>query len=304
VVTVVLLAVTMLAQVDRGTRVPGSAAAEQLPRPPQPGDCLLEKAPVGSGWGYQGQLYPALLVGPCQGPRWGEVISVMAGGLTAATSVNTTDVYGSDVVENPVQTYCTQAQSAYLSGGPPRIGDWHWEMGGVAAVGPTARQRSAGQSWIACVITPDTGSVPTRYSGSVRDVVVDGTLPAVFATCAATVQEVVSELTGQAPALRVSCDRNHRVEILGRNSYLPAITQDQLDHSCAELIRWLTRMSDPTAGGLLATRAVASHPDPITGSPVPGVGGNGAATCIVGPIGDRELRGSLVGLGAGAVPWS
>lgn len=52
VVTVVLLAVILLAQVDRGIRVPGSAAAEQLPRPPQPGDCLLEKAPAGSGWGH------------------------------------------------------------------------------------------------------------------------------------------------------------------------------------------------------------------------------------------------------------
>lgn len=224
--------------------------------------------------------------------------------MTAATSVNTTDVYGSDVVENPVQTHCTQAQPAYLSEGPPPVRDWYWEMGGVTAVGPTARQRSAGQSWIACVITPDTGSVPTRYLRSVRDVLVDGTLPAVFATCASTAQDVESGLTGQVPALRVSCDRNHRVEILGRNSYLPAITQDQLDHSCAELIRWLTRMSDPTAGGLLATRAVASHPDAISGSPVPGVGGNGAATCIVETIGQRELRGSLVGLGAGAVPWS
>ena len=90
---------------------------------------------------------------------------MMAGGLTAATSVNTTNVYGSDVVENPVQTHCTQVQSAYLSEGPPPVGDWYWEMGGVAAVGPTARQRSAGQSWIACVIPPDTGSVPTRYLG-------------------------------------------------------------------------------------------------------------------------------------------
>ncbi len=303
-VTVVLLAVVALAQVNRDTRVAGSAAAAQVPGPPQPGDCLLEKPPAGNGWGYEGKVYPALRMGPCQGPRWGEVISVVAGGLTATTSVNTTDVYGSDVVENPVQTRCAQAQTAYLSAGRPQVGKWYWKMGGSAAVGPTARQRSAGQSWIACVITPDSGSAAAQYLGSVRHVVVDGRLPGVFATCTATVQDVESELIGKVPAALVSCDHPHRVEILGRISFLPAITDEGLDQSCAELARWLTRMPDPTVGGLLAARGIAFHPDVTTGLPVPGVGGNGAATCIVEPVGDRQLRGTLVGLGAGPVPWS
>lgn len=73
-----------------------------------------------------------------------------------------------------------------------------------------------------------------------------------FATCTATEQNVVSELIDQVPADHVSCDHNHRVEILGRLSDLPAITDEGLDQSCAELARWLTRMPDPTAGGLLA----------------------------------------------------
>lgn len=221
VVTVVLLAVISLAQVIRGTRVAGSAAPEQVPGPPQPGDCLLEATPVGNGWGSEGQLYPALSVGPCQGSRWGEVISILAGGLTAVTSVNTTDVYGSDVVEDPVQTHCAQALPVYFSGGRPQIGDWHWEVGGFAAVGPTARQRSAGQSWIACVITPDTGSAPGQYLGSVRNVVVDGTLPAVFATFTASVQDVLSGLTGQVPPLRVSCDHNHLTHLESAVGSLP-----------------------------------------------------------------------------------
>lgn len=98
----------------------------------------------------------------------------MAGGLTAVTSVNTTDAYGPNVVENPVQTRRSQAQTAYLSAGRPRVGEWYWEMGGSAAVGPTGRQRSAGQSWVACVTTPDRGSAAAQYLGSVRHVVVDG----------------------------------------------------------------------------------------------------------------------------------
>ena len=94
------------------------------------------------------------------------------------------------------------------------------------------------------------------------------------------------------------------MEILGRNAYLPAVTQEQLDNSCAGLARWLTRMPDPTADGLLSITAAASHPDTTIGSPVPGVGGNGNAICLVEAIGNRELKVSLVGLGARAIPWS
>lgn len=217
-VAVVLLAVVVLAQVHRDNHVAGSPAAEPVPGQPRPGDCLLEKPPVGGGWGYQGPVYPALLVGACRGSRWGEVISVVAGGLTAATNVNTTDAYGSSVAENPVQTRCAQAQSAYLSAGRPAFEDWlhwYWQMGAIAVIGPTVRQRSVGQAWIACVITPDFGPTATAYQGTLEGVVVNGTLPATFATCAATVQDVVPGLGGQIPITPVPCAQDHRVEILG-----------------------------------------------------------------------------------------
>lgn len=167
-VAVVLLAVVALAQVNHDTDVAGSPTAEPVAGPPRPGDCLLEKPPVGGGWGYQGPLYPALRVEPCQGLRFGEVISVMAGGLTATTDVTTTDAQGSDVTENPVQTRREQAHTAYLTRGRPAFEDrlhWYWQMGVLAVVGPTERQRSVGQSWIACLLTPGSGPAATGYHG-------------------------------------------------------------------------------------------------------------------------------------------
>lgn len=101
-----------------------------------------------------------------------------------------------------------------------------------------------------------------------------------------------------------SCTDAHQVEIVSRNTYLPAVTQAQLDSSCAGLARWLTRMPDATAGGALTARAVALHPDAATGSPVAGVGARGVAACLVEAFGTRKLEGTVVGLGAGAIPWS
>jgi hypothetical protein len=174
----------------------------------------------------------------------------------------------------------------------------------VAVVGPTIHQRSAGQSWIACVLTASFGPLATAYRGVLKGVTVDGRLPTAFGMCAATVQDVQSGLSGQIPLPLVSCADDHRVEIFSRNTYLPAVTQAQLNTSCAGLARWLTRMPEATAGGALAIRAVASHPDATTGSPVDGVGARGVAACLVEAVGNRGLEGSLVGLGAGAIPWS
>lgn len=304
VVAVALFAVIAAARLGGTSRVAGSAQAERLAGPPEVGACLLTEPPVGGGWGYDGPLYPALPMGACSQTRWGEVVAVMPAGLTASTSVDVTDASGSVAVANAVQTRCADAETAYLGAGTLTSSDWFWDLGATAAIGPTTRQRSAGQSWIACVVTPNTGSAPVGYRGSLQHVVLEGALPAAFATCAATVQDVLLEQAGQNGWFRPSCDRAHVVEIFGRNSHLADTGQSELERSCSQLIGSLTRMPDPTAGGLLAIRAISSHPDASTGTPVLGVGWNGASTCIVEATGHRQLEGTLVGLGIGAIPWA
>jgi len=231
------------------------------------------------------------------------VVSVLPRALTASTSAEITDASGQKVTENPVQARCGRDSLDYLSGklsGQHRFPDWSRAFGNLAAVGPTARQKAAGQSWVACVITPVNGAGATPYQGSLKNILAVGKLPSGFATCA----ESVEGLDTQAWGWNSPCDSNHQVEIFGVTILTSESKQSQLNHDCTALVRLTTRMADPSAGGQLAVRAVVIHTDPTTGAIAPGLGSNGAATCIVQSFGQRELKGSLVGVDAGPVPWA
>lgn len=213
--------------------------------------------------------------------------------------MNTTDGTGTPVTENPTQSRCDRDRLTYLGAPAGRSTRWGWELlvGAVAAVGPTSRQQAAGQSWVACVITPANGQTATsaRYDGSVRDALSTGVLPVAFATC--------SNTTGAAGILPGPCDRPHHAEVFGVATTASGDTQLGLDASCLKLVKWLMRTADPTKSGPLRIRAFTTH-TVQSGAAVLGLGPNGDAICIVEPAGDHNLAGTVFGLGVNPIPWA
>ncbi len=301
VMLVAVFAVVVISAQVHGRRVVvGAAGVAPVPRPAAVGDCLLDRPGPDDGWGYgAGPLYPALRLAPCTGVRWGEVVSIFPGALTASTSVTTTDSNGNTYTDNPNQSRCSKNQATYLGEAAESPFGWSMLLGNSAAVGPTTRQRMSGQSWIACVITPASGTSATftRYSGSVRNALTGGALPSPFASCAPFV--VVAEFVAGP------CDQPHRVEVFGISMPSPGETRAHLDSSCVQLIRWLMRDQDPTKGGQLAVRTAVAHIDPDTGTPAEGFSSNGdrsKAACFIEPASPRQLHGTLFGLGSNPVP--
>lgn len=292
-----IVVVIIGARIDGAKGITGSPQAGPVPQPPTVGECLLERTGEFGGWGFGGPLYPALRLAPCTGDRWGEVVSVLPDALTSPTSAITTDGGGALVTEMPNQSLCDRERSTYLGADAALQGRWDLLVGGMAAVGPSSLQRTAGQAWVACVIKPGDGhaATPMRYRGSVRNVLDNGVLPVAFATCSATadVARIVPE----------SCDRPHRVEVFGVVATVSGDTQVGLDASCLKLVRWLMRNSDPTKDGLLAVRAFTTHID-RSGAAVEGLGPNSDATCIVEPTAHGNVLGSLFGLGLNPIPWA
>jgi len=302
VMLVALFAVIVInAQVHDRRVIVGAAGVAPVPGPAPVGDCLLDRPGPDDGWGYRGgPLYPALRLAPCTGARWGEVVSILPGSLTASTSVTTTDSNGTTYTGNRNQSRCSQNVANYLGNAPDSPFGWSILLGNSAAVGPTTRQRILGQSWIACVITPANGASATftRYSGSVRNALTVGALPSPFASCAPFV--VVADFVA------VPCDQPRRIEVFGVAAPASGETRAHLDASCVQLIRWLMRDRDPTKGGLLTVRTAVAHVDPDTGAPTEGFSSNGdlsKAACFIEPASPRQLHGTLFGLDSNPVPW-
>lgn len=299
----VVMIVTLLAVVVIGASFNGARAvtgsAQVAPAPPTVGQCLLERPGRFGGWGFGQPLYPALQLASCTGYRWGEVVSVLPGALAEPTNVTTTDNTGDPVAAIPNQSLCNRDKLTYLSARTGQNTQWGWELvvGTVAAVGPTSLQRTAGQSWVACVVTPANGQAATsaRYSGSVRNTLNTGVFPVAFATCSTTI--------GAAGILPESCDRPHRVEVFGVATNSPGDTQSGLDATCLNLVRWLMRTPDPTKLRLLTVRAFTTHTG-SSGEAVEGIGLNGDDACIVEPAVQHNLHGTLIGLGLKPIPWA
>lgn len=300
VMIVTLSAVVVIsAHMDGARGIPGSAQAGPVPPPPVIGQCLLEPTGRFEGWGFGEPVYPALRLAPCTGDRWGEVVSILPGALATPTSVNTTDSTGAPVTENPTQSRCDRDRLTYLGAPARRSTQWGWQLpvGTVAAVGPTRAQQAAGQSWVACIITPANRQAATsaRYHGSTQNALNNGVLPVAFATC--------SNTTGAAGILPGPCDRPHHAEIFGVATTASGDTQQGVDAHCLKLVKWLMRTADPTKRALLRIRAFTSHTNQ-SGTAVLGLGPNGDAICIVEPAGDRNLHGTLFGLGLNPIPWA
>ncbi|MEP6981513.1 MAG: hypothetical protein ABJA16_12185 [Nakamurella sp.] len=152
-------------------------------------------------------------------------------------------------------------------------------------------QRAGDRGWSACVIRP----ARTMSSvGSVRDQgVAPSTRPAAFGLC----------VTGGGVV--VSCDQPHRIEYLTEavgfaGSLVGGASATRWRTGCSDLATELLGNPDPTLGGKLAVEFMTLAADPQTGFDPPS--SIVFALCAVAVTGDRDLRGSLFGLGDADLP--
>lgn len=302
-----------------GRRTNGTASRVPVPDPPQVGQCLLGSIDLQrSALTYSQVAVTAAPVGQCADANYGEVVSVTADHHDfPSTVVNR--------VRHPEPLACQSQARGYLgwdassasvtgeatvsdpprgAGGDPMkaLGPWRpVSTVYVGLLGPNIWQYLSGQTWIACVVYPRAGP----YAGTVRDGVA-GSAAAAFGLCA----------DGPEPALqqRVSCAEPHSTEAFAATGTGEA-SQDVLTASCRALVAAATGMTDPTAGRELSVAVEGGGSFGLSVPPaIPGASSlvysdprdvePGQVSCVVGVVGDRQLVGSLTGLGGGPLPWA
>jgi hypothetical protein len=276
IIGLAVAAVLVIAGLQSRT-VPGTALVGQVPGAPRIGQCLLQAPDEGGGAGQTFRL------GTCSGAHYGEVAQVW--NVTGPADIG---------------ARCTRPDEYTGWAQPTSVARVSWRPIDVDVVTmrPTTLQRSFGQHWVVCVVTPLISGA--SYTGSVGGMLATGRVPVAFADCTAGLYV----LSGSVP-----CDQPHPYELFAF-AELPVTFRDQpgLDADCRVIAAAATRLPDVTAGGALDVRAVPFHQnaDGTTVSGLPdGPGDVGAqAVCLVGVTGDRLLRGSLFGLGTGPLPWA
>ena len=266
--------------------IAGSAAMGPVPPAPKVGQCLLQDPPDPS---EQVRREQPFRLGSCKIAHYGEVAEVVQ---DAAASVDP-----SALAKDPCGT-----QAAYLgwSAPSPAVRGVTWQPITVPVIKmvPVARQQSSGQKWVACVVTPANAGV--SYTGSVKNALATGLLPAAFAAC----QVGVVALDGS-----VTCDIAHRYEVFATATLAAGETnQQQLDADCRAIVVRATGRADPTAAGALTVKTYPFHRD-STGSSQAGFADpesnpGSESVCAVGVSGPQRLKGSLYGIGEKALPWA
>ncbi len=301
---IVLILVALVAVVLPGTMsrsIPGVAGRGPVPRMPTVGDCLLR--PVGPpDSAADGELiYPPVSTGPCSGPRFGEVVAVVASPKVQPPIVSPID--GS--VADPSATACDDDVAGFLGTAaavaPAQRSAVTWVVLPASVrslrVEPSDLQKSVGQRWIACVGYLDPESVGQAsaddYLRSAKGTFQLGSPPAAFATC------VTSLVAGAMN--HGDCFQPHGAESFGLAFGPTDASGLLLRTTCRALVTRYTGLTDPTAGGRLAVLVVANQNNKTVGDGVVDISTNGA-TCLVRPTAGRQLSGPLMGLGDKPVP--
>lgn len=288
------LVVVMAISALQGRAVPGTAVASPVSPRPQVGDC----ATIDANQQFLGQLnageVPVLASQPCDGVRAGEVISVGEGSSDGRAE-------------------CFEAASGYVGLTPIDLGslavqnstDTVW-IPDVRLVtfnfGPSARQVTAGQRWLACVMvgTSFDGLQPLPFQQSPRSAAVrGGTSFDRFSVCADTpMQERL-----------IPCGEPHRYELMVGALSVGGTKAASLA-SCRNKITELTGLTDPSAGGRLQVVMTsytytfdAKAEKFVETTYADAQQGKALLSCAVTPASaDEVLTGSLYGLNDRPLP--
>ncbi|GAA1999588.1 septum formation family protein [Nakamurella flavida] len=283
---VVLLAVVLPGVIGRP--VGGTPQAAVIPAPFGIGDCIgaEDGDPADRG------PWPASFTRvDCAGDHFGEVVEVAldGGSLARQSSLGITE---------PDVGACRGPAVRYLGQASPVLADpdlARWDpvpAGSIGIAGPTAFQRSAGQTWVACLISsaqPYRGSAAGAFSA-------ERVLPAELGTCLADPDAV------RYPVL--PCTDPHRTEILATTSLDDAdLLGDRLTGSCTRLAEAVTGRALGRPADLGAAALVVHFEDGSATAGLPAAAPvRGWAACVVSA--GRALVGSTIGIGEDALPWA
>jgi hypothetical protein len=274
-----ILAVLVGVAIAAGPRpyaVPGTAIAVPVGGPPAVGDCSDTRQ----------------VIGACHGPRSGEVVAVLADSAVPSPTRITAPIW--------VQNACTTAALTYL--GTPRAPPfvfWHPRITtSVTYILPSARQITAGQHWLACLIRMESaGTRSLQYQNSLRRALLTGANRDRLGLCI----PVTKWQTGTVPG---ACTVAHELQILAvGDTGAYAAKRNDLVRSCHQAVLQLTGMSDPVGHGDLVDGLQASGPDgaPIDGADIPA---RSKVQCQIAGRNGRLLDGSLLALGKAPIPWA
>ena len=211
---------------------------------PAVGDCLIDALPALFNVNSSSQgasAYSELAVGPCSGPRYGEIVAVSAGPAAGSSDAGTDS--------------CAPPASAYLglptANGKPAPVSTFWYPSISAqwfVLGPSQRQAAAGQRWSACLVylpSGDPRTVSERYVSSLRNALLTGVDSALVGVCPDDQSWNGSNAGG--------CGARHRAEVFATNYFVGGrqISREQMLSTCVSLVRKATGLADVTAAGLL-----------------------------------------------------
>ena len=289
-----LMAVLVIAAI-RGRVVAGTAVAEPVPDPPRPGDCMTQNL---HELGTPDEIYfwvpggPPVRIEPCNGVRFGEVAYVLTMPPLGESDQDSRDL---------AYTNCAEPVGEYL-GLPPLEAESFMQPFVdplVAVLGPTDRQRAAGQAWAACVVYPDptTDGAP-MVDHSVRD-----------AWQRPEDRWLVAACTDDLSAGKgTSCRLPHRYEALSWAHGTQGATQESLDGWCRDANTQAVGSPTPFNHGDLVSLAVGvrqGRTAPLTEAQVVEAAGDFDVYCVVTPAdGTRLLTAPIRGLGETPPPLS
>ncbi len=301
---VVALAATAVGAGIRAHTVVGMARSVPPPGPPAVGDCLSEPAPS-TTWGWQVDSnqsveihhpdYPDGSFSRCAGGRWGEVVDVIADPSPVTTHRSDTAFEVSD----PTSERCTRAARDYLgTGAATGPGEFAApQLGAPMLLGPNERQKSAGQHWVACVVTAqDHNNVPVALPLAAKGMWKTGADHDELGTC----QILVHWSDGAEPGL---CGERHRTELLGYAdpSHGPLPTRTELEANCLDLVQRVTGLADVAASGkLLVSMHVFDGGSSLDTGRTPTA--DSLIVCGVETVGANALTHSLIAWGHHPLP--
>ena len=291
VLVAALLAALVVPRIVSPATLDGTAVAVAPSPAPVVGECLREETPS-YGFTTDGQLttsQPLTVVG-CDESHAGEVVRVEPD-LPAVASGRPGERL---VAMIQLCTDTTRTPGVAVAGGRP---GWRPDLVvEVSVVAPDARQRDAGQQWVAC--TAGVASGPLDRPFAELDA---ADLDAEHGSCAASAAGTTWA------ALAVDCTLPHVTETIGRRDLTDASpTEDELTAGCRDLVTRATGRPGLVDDGevTVAARTFTVVDGVVTEvtAPLP-PGTTGWATCGIHTADDRQLTASLRHIGDAPLPW-
>lgn len=300
-----LLAAVVVPNAVGGT-VRGVAMPVPLPGPPAENDCVGPEFDL--GWDVIGvdpseYRYPELTVGDCGRPHSGEVVSVIARPTRAQVTVEPGSGFS---IDDQNMVACSQSAGRFVgqadSAGETAFRfDYWWStiFTRVVPMTPSVRQQAAGQHWLTCVTyvvsqSEVTGPALVRYEGTLRDAVSTGFGRDYLGYC--PTETDWNQMTS------ISCSEPHHGEVFGQGGLSHDVPRATLTASCAKLIAAVTHNPNVVRDGrlIVSVQVTDMNDETVTGARI--IRGSNLQ-CGVVATGGRMLKGSMIAIGTGPIPW-